>query len=354
MKTATLVFWMAWAFALPALGGVNAGGCMVVHTNDLYSYTSDTQCSTPYVQDVGDISEVITRTDLATSVLWLLAVFPPASTPRVAGLTCGITYAPNLWVESYWLCGPDGSVEITGPGWPDSDTQTSIAFTPTVAGDRVFPFYGFLVTNDGGPGAFCTDTNGSEFLDDSIPPVSDPVLGPGCVHWYEPGPPSQCAPPQPGACCISTYCFILTQAECNNQGGTFLQDPPCDPSPCPQSSVPESGLADERVVLDLVGPNPIVGAIRYRIELRQPTVVEVRLYDAAGRQVADVLHTDLGAGSHRFDWIPLSGGRLASGVYTLKLDASLSHAEEPRARVPAAGQVPGRQTMVTRRLVAVR
>jgi hypothetical protein len=251
---------------------------MIVHTNDLYSYLSDTQCSTPYVQDVNTLDDVITRTDLSQSVVWLLAAFPFGS-PRVYGLTCKIGYTSNLWVDSHWLCGPPGSFEFPESGWPEPHTHNMIGFSSPIIGDTMFPFYGFLVWNDGGPGSFCTELDfQTTFVDDSMPPVEDPAMGWGCGEWFGPGHVS-CGGGQPGACCITDMCFILTEDECDYQGGTFLPEPPCNPNPCFPSS-PICRMA-QAVAFGLLDQTDLGGLTRSTYRSME---VQVVLYDAGEKR----------------------------------------------------------------------
>jgi len=84
--------------------------------------------------------------------------------------------------------------------------------------------------------------------------------------------------------------------------------------------VPGSGIVGEPapVALALHGarPNPLGGAgwVRYDLPLAGP--VELALHDATGRRVAVLVNEMQRAGRHR---VRLDGGRLAAGVYWLRL-----------------------------------
>ena len=352
MKTSVLAACILIAVAPSVWGGVNANGGMIVHTNDLYTYSAGTRCTTPYVQDLGVCMDAITRTDLQESVLWLLAVFSESSNPRVSGLCTGISYDPDLYVEDYWLCAPAGSFEIPDQYWPNSETYTNIAFGQTIAGDLVIPFYGFLVWNAGEIQEFCTKIDGmTGFSDDSNPPVWDTPMFRGCVRWYAPGY-TTCGGPENGACCITDLCFILPESECSNQGGSFLEGLPCAPNPC-LSGAQEPAETPAAVAFDLVTPNPTRGPIHYRVTLQEPATVVVKLYDAGGRWLEDLMLQDLPAGSHDFSWSPSAGGQLTSGVYSLRLEARLLPAANGMGTTEATA-ARGRFLTQTQRVVLVR
>jgi len=309
--------------ASPVWGGVNRDGAMVVHTNDTYAYTVDTRCSTPYVQNLNGCDDVITRTDRTPAVVWLLAVFQDVSQPAVSGLRCAITYGPNVVVEDYWIC-PGDALEIPDADWPGPDSHDSILFTNPIVGDRIFPFYGFLVSNDGGGvDEFCTVTDwDTYFADTSMPPIEDPCTRNGCVRWYQAGY-ADCNPSgQPGACCFQDLCFVLMEPECNNQGGLFVPDWTCEPSPCTTLDVPETDVTHPAIVFGPAVPNPSRGIIDCVITLPGPASVRVQLFDPGGRRVRSLMDQEIAAGAHSFTWRTWDpGGAIPSGVYSIRFEA---------------------------------
>ena len=73
-------------------------------------------------------------------------------------------------------------------------------------------------------------------------------------------------------------------------------------------------------------PNPVSDALTYRVEVREPTDACVEILDVSGRLVAALLDRRLAAGRHTFTWEPnQDGGRLASGIYYLRLSAERQH-----------------------------
>jgi hypothetical protein len=74
-----------------AHAGKNAGGTLAVHTNDTYSYSAGTACSTIAAEPTS-CEAAVTRTDKeAGAVVWLLAAFPAAASPGVSVIYFGIT-----------------------------------------------------------------------------------------------------------------------------------------------------------------------------------------------------------------------------------------------------------------------
>ena len=372
------------AFAGPVRAGVNLNGAMVVHTNDTYSYSAATRCSTPYVQNLSSCQDVNTRTDLTTSVVWLLAAFQPGSSPRVAGLCCKISYSQGIEILLSWLCGPD-PLEVPDADWPASGTHDSIAFSPPIVGDIIFPFYGFHVDSYGQADEFCTAVDyRTVFADDHLPPVEDPCYLNGCVRWYRSGyamcqnPPMgaccypdgscqyrtesecystgglswnegiSCMPnpcPQPmGACCIGTSCIFVPATVCFDMGGqNWFMGQPCDPNPCLNMAVGD-GEADSRLaVFGPASPNPSRGTLECEIRLRSPADVHVELYDLNGRVLRRLLDQGLATGTHAFKWQTRDpGGReIPSGMYALRFEASIV------SREGSEGEDGGRRTVTS-------
>jgi hypothetical protein len=87
--------------------------------------------------------------------------------------------------------------------------------------------------------------------------------------------------------------------------------------------LPGAGLAGEPTPMEPafhgVRPNPLGGTgwVRYDLPLAGP--VELALHDATGRRVALLVNETQRAGRHR---VRLDGGRLAAGVYWLRLRAA--------------------------------
>jgi hypothetical protein len=102
-----------------------------------------------------------------------------------------------------------------------------------------------------------------------------------------------------------------------------------------------SGVTDESnapggLRLSLAGANPLVAAADIRYTLPQAGAVELRIFDAQGRQVAALVEAVQPPGSYQASWDgrDRTGGGVGSGVYFVRLQA--------------AGQVLTRKLVLTR------
>ena len=69
-------------------------------------------------------------------------------------------------------------------------------------------------------------------------------------------------------------------------------------------------------------PNPAPGRTALALELPAAGPVRLRVFDIAGRLVADAFDGTLPAGRHQLAW---EAGPAAAGVYFLRLDAAGRH-----------------------------
>ncbi len=227
-----LIFGIAAASmaASTALAGRNANGALIVHTDDTYSYSTDTACTTP-LGNPGTCTGAVTQTNKTSgTVIWVLASFPAGSSPGVSALQFGIQYDASLLnpVLAHGACGffPQ---EVSTPDWPAPCSGTAFVYAaPTYA--NPFACYVFEVDNScDRPGAWFSTTvhpgtNEAKFLDDGNPPVEDLCGCFGTVRWFAAGwndcPGITCGQPT-GACCLADgACLALSQGECANRGGT--------------------------------------------------------------------------------------------------------------------------------------
>lgn len=223
--------------------GRNANGAMVVHTNNDINYTSSANyCSSSLPTTCDDFVTISTKPlESQRAVIWLIAAFLPDANPGVTAIQFGISH--NLPSEEYIsrssACGPSGLLEYPDENWPGGAQETGnlIAY-PTPVYSNLFPFYWFGVWGAPGDPHFGTRTHPfvgvANFVDDSTPPVQDICFNFGTIRWGEPGF-NQCpAPLETGACCLPDgSCLILSQPECDSQGGDFRGlDIPCTPDPC--------------------------------------------------------------------------------------------------------------------------
>ncbi len=236
---------IASALLVPAAhAGKNANGALIVHTNDAYTYSTQTVCTFGNVGEPPSCEGAITRTDKDSgSVVWLLAAFPAGANPGVAVVYFGIDYdVMNLDpAASYRVCGPAGTVEVPDGDWPYSGRGNSVAFGSPVVGDILFPYYAFKIDDYSGGignpwfGTAINPTGGyAAFIDDSNPPLLDPCTRFGHVSWRAQGA-NDCPTAVPQACCFpGGACTEVLATDCLAQGGTPHDlGIGCDPNPCP-------------------------------------------------------------------------------------------------------------------------
>lgn len=76
--------------------------------------------------------------------------------------------------------------------------------------------------------------------------------------------------------------------------------------------------------LEAPSPNPFSNGTRLRLGLPQAAMVQVEVFDLAGRRVATVVHERLSAGWHELSWNGQSraGGHVEAGIYVCRLVAA--------------------------------
>jgi len=83
------------------------------------------------------------------------------------------------------------------------------------------------------------------------------------------------------------------------------------------------GGVREGIALGSPIPNPVVGSMTYSVTLPREEHVQVDVYDARGRRVANLVNATLPAGRNGLTWDPyaLGGEHMRTGVYFLGLSA---------------------------------
>jgi hypothetical protein len=83
------------------------------------------------------------------------------------------------------------------------------------------------------------------------------------------------------------------------------------------TGAPELLATASGLVLGRIQPNPFVATTRFRIDLTHTSELDVRIVDAAGREVAALFRGTKPAGAHDFSWSgeTAAGGIAASGTY---------------------------------------
>jgi hypothetical protein len=237
----------------PAHAGKNAGGALVVHTDDSWNYSGLCYWFDYAYPDI-ECPDLDTRTDVdlnTPALIWFIATFPDDSDPAVTVIYFGHDHCmPEFYHNRWGYCGPSGTIEIPDIGWPDAPATAgnSVAFGSPVAGDILFPFYYFSVWGE--PGwHYCTSTNPvggyAAFVDDSNPPEQDEIGLFGCAYYGTDDGHNECPPggDPPGACCYGCEeCIVLTELECYDLPDDYLwlEGEDCDPNPCPPTAIEEA------------------------------------------------------------------------------------------------------------------
>jgi len=239
-------FLMAVA-ALVCMGGVafagpNAGGTIIAHDANL-QYTTDIldYCGLGTPLSVCEGADVNLASSGGTQWVWkVYAAFIPGSSPRLKGMTFGITYPGAIALVQGGL-GPcigdpnNGAAEFPGAGWPGTGTGTSLVFQFTQTSELVecywfagYDYYGAPALFELGPHP--DPVLGGNFADDSVPAIQDPITCFGTLGFNMDG--LACCPdtdPE-GACCVNEVCSITTELNCPGDWQGAGTD--CDPDPC--------------------------------------------------------------------------------------------------------------------------
>jgi len=222
-----------------AQAGRNAGGALVVHTNDNVSYGGrfphDYWCHLSVPSTCEELNTRSDRYDPLPALVWFLWAFPADAHPEVRALRLGVvTDFTDYYVDFWWVCGP-GAVEDPTPEWPMGGGDVITFDTPVY--DKLFKFYWFVVFG-WGPGVFFGTgpdprVGFASFTDNSNHPVEDRCDLFGQVRWGEPGW-NECPQWPTGACCFGEDCEVTTEAYCAQHGGRYIGDGvPCEPqNPC--------------------------------------------------------------------------------------------------------------------------
>lgn len=223
-----------------ASAGPNAGGTLIVHGDAGVVYTNDIDDYTGASPLPGGCSTAETNYPADEHfVWWVKAVFPESTSPRLLGVTFGVDYdAAAIVLEGY---GASGDFELADPNWPEPQSGTAVTFQNTQTAWLVdlYWFAGYNYSGYGTDVSFDLAPNpsqGAYFADDDVPSTLDPIeelgsLGFGANPGYLPCPTEF---PTTGACCFpDLFCSMLTEDECNAEGGTYQgNNVPCDPNPC--------------------------------------------------------------------------------------------------------------------------
>jgi hypothetical protein len=212
----------------PLRPGRNAGGAMLLHAENTVCYSIGTDyCSAyPLPATCQDLVTRITRDPGALTMIWMVGVFPPSSSPRVNAFQVGLGGDVTTdYIYASGVCGP-GAFEVPDANWPGAGAGDAVAYTSTVT-STMFKMYWFAAGAPG-IGSSMSTTNyyhanlRAEWADDSTPPVTDICSNFGTVSWGGAGGNNCPTVPVNGACCFANgTCRDLTEDACASQGGNF-------------------------------------------------------------------------------------------------------------------------------------
>ncbi|MDM7913748.1 MAG: hypothetical protein ACE15D_00600 [Candidatus Eisenbacteria bacterium] len=265
MKKLLLALGILALICSPALAGKNAGGAMIVHTNDAVNYTNLDFCQDQYKP--ADCASAVTRSDkdaATETLIWFLAAFPEGADAVVAGVQFGVRHnlPPGQGYVPHWSACPTDALVLPDQGFPDTPGGTLIGRLAPIAGNfQTFAWFGAYQNGAGsffGSGVYPGDGL-AKFADDSVPPVEDLCFLFGEVRWMEAGYNDCPTAPVTGACCYPDgTCEVLEQTACT---GDFMgEGTTCDPNPCeqPQACCFEDGSCQNLLAADctLAGGTP--------------------------------------------------------------------------------------------------
>lgn len=220
--------------APPAFAGPNRSGALIVHVNPSITY-EESHASYCGASGVTTCADVQTRVDSARVVVcYVLAAFPERSSPRLKGVSFGVSYDPSVVIRA---SGPCGDFDLPDESWPASGKGTAVAWN-TAQTSIMTEVYWFAAYTYAGEGAALTTIphprQGGWFADDRIPSLLDRVAAYGSLGFYRAGELSCPDPLDPhGACCHEDgTCTVTLPTDCS---GTFRgYESICSPNPCPQ------------------------------------------------------------------------------------------------------------------------
>jgi hypothetical protein len=220
-----------------AAAGPNAGGTLIITENPTaYCLDDDTPefCELVLLENCVDAD---TRADSYSfaAILDVVASFPQASSPRLAGITFGLDYdASTIVLLSVTSC---GDFELPTADWPAPGSGTAVVWATARTEQlvRVYSLLGYSYYEQ--PAllhAIPHPTQGGFFADDDIPSNLDPIAAFGALGFFTDGNAPCLNGPITGACCLpDCTCQVMMVDECQALGGTYLgDDTGCDPAPC--------------------------------------------------------------------------------------------------------------------------
>jgi formylglycine-generating enzyme required for sulfatase activity len=126
-----------------------------------------------------------------------------------------------------------------------------------------------------------------------------------------------------GACCTSAgTCTFTFQTGCATPSIWQGETTTCSPSPCLPSSA--HGRANDLTLSVQAAPSPSTGDVRIVYQVPRPTTVSLRIFDASGRLVRQLVNDLRVAGEYSIAWDGRddAGQGLPSGVYWTRMETA--------------------------------
>lgn len=238
MRTVALILAIAFLSWSPSLAGPNHELTLTVHGNveGFGSHDGD-PCGWPLPETCRETVPGMAQTD-NNGIEWFRVLAARDQPLAFSDIVFGLgDYNPSeCYIGYYGPCqGYLSPLEIPSAGWPGPNSGTSISWAPNcLEGDLVPVYYfGVYVYSPGiiPLGDFHPSLPAAVRSCDD-PPVEDPIAGFGsfgCGGLLG----EQVCGILPGACCDAKgNCQVLPEVDCLAQGGAWVEDASCDPSPC--------------------------------------------------------------------------------------------------------------------------
>ncbi len=169
-----------------AAAGPNEGGTLILHANPTLAFTSD-------IANYCGMAGLDSCSNAVTSVAWepgkkivfhAIAAFPPGSSPRLKGLSFGISYDPAKFVLA--ARGSCADFELPDGTWPASGTGTAQTWTTATQTGLLTECYWFAgyAYSEQTPDSTSVELiphplHGGTLVDDSFPAEVDTIAGYG-------------------------------------------------------------------------------------------------------------------------------------------------------------------------------
>ncbi len=228
-----------------AFAGPHESGVLIPHisTQIEFSYPAsyEGQC------DLRDGTEAVVSGEVAPDrgVVWyVLACFVNSPGPvRLDSVLFGFrNYDDSKIGFADFGPGEGSSLELTGIGWPGSNSGVAVGFNP-VRRDEIVEVYWFAAYAYGVeliPLGVMPDTNEGAFhhVDGEGLVVVDEISEFGELGFGREGYNPLNEDVKTGACCVVDECFVVDRDECERMSGRYRGDfTSCFPNPCEQPTI---------------------------------------------------------------------------------------------------------------------